>query len=98
MHGGARNYLFDLGTGMYSSGSLPWFEEIYARRGITFDEVFGATMAHPCSEGRASRLLACCARSAEARCRASRQSCLPAASSTSLPPSARVVTTSLPKP
>ena len=42
MHGGARSYLFDLGTGMYASGSLPWFEEIYARRGITFDEVFGA--------------------------------------------------------
>ena len=42
MHGGARSYLFDLGTGMYASGSLPWFEEIYARRGITFNEVFGA--------------------------------------------------------
>ena len=42
MHGGARSYLFDLGTGMYASGSLPWFEDIYARRGITFDEVFGA--------------------------------------------------------
>ena len=43
MHAGGRKYLFDLGTGMYSSGSLPWFEEIYGRRGITFDEVFGAS-------------------------------------------------------
>ena len=43
MHAGGRKYLFDLGTGMYSSGSLPWFEEIYGRRGITFDEIFGAS-------------------------------------------------------
>ena len=42
MHGGGRKYLFDLGTGKYSSGSLPWFEAIYGRRGIAFDEVFGA--------------------------------------------------------
>ena len=42
VHAGGRKYLFDLGTGNYSSGSLPWFTEVYGRRGISFDEVFGA--------------------------------------------------------
>ena len=42
MPGGGRSYLFDLGTGMYASGSLPWFLDTYANRDITFDEIFGA--------------------------------------------------------
>ena len=32
----------DLGTGRYSSGSLPWFMSIFGAKGIEFDEIFGA--------------------------------------------------------
>lgn len=31
----------DLGTGRYSSGSLPWFMSIFGAKGIEFDEIFG---------------------------------------------------------
>jgi hypothetical protein len=57
IYGGGRSYLFDLGTGMYSSGSLPWFEEIYARRGITFDEVFGAAATSSLRRGLGTQCL-----------------------------------------
>ena len=41
MYPNGRKYLFDLGTGRYLSGSLPWFNAIYSLRGIEFDEVWG---------------------------------------------------------
>ena len=41
MYPNGRKYLFDLGTGRYLSGSLPWFNSIYSLRGIEFDEVWG---------------------------------------------------------
>ena len=34
--------LLDLGTGKWSSGSLPWLTEKYAARGIEFDVILGA--------------------------------------------------------
>ena len=37
-----HKYLLDLGTGKWSSGSLPWLTEKYAARGITFDVILGA--------------------------------------------------------
>jgi hypothetical protein len=36
-----RKYLFDLGTGKFSSGSLPWFMSIFGAKGIEFDEIYG---------------------------------------------------------
>ncbi len=42
MYPTGRKYLFDLGTGRYLSGSLPWFNAIYSLRGIDFDEIWGA--------------------------------------------------------
>lgn len=36
-----RKFLFDLGTGRYRSGSLPWFIKMYKRKGITFDTIYG---------------------------------------------------------
>ena len=41
MYPNGRKYLFDLGTGQYLSGSLPWFNAIYSLRGIEFDEIWG---------------------------------------------------------
>ena len=54
MYPGGRKYLLDLGTGMYSSGSLPWLEEVYERRGIRFDEIFGAYEDAACGSSRVS--------------------------------------------
>lgn len=34
--------LFDIGTGRYKSGSLPWFMNIFEAKGIVFDEIYGA--------------------------------------------------------
>ena len=39
-----RRMLFDIGTGGYKSGSLPWLTEVYQRRGVQFDDIFGARL------------------------------------------------------
>ena len=36
-----RNYLFDIGTGLWSSGSIKWFTTVYGARNIEFDEILG---------------------------------------------------------
>lgn len=36
-----RKYLFDIGTGLWSSGSVKWFTAVYGSRHIEFDEIFG---------------------------------------------------------
>ena len=36
-----RKYLFDIGTGRWSSGSVKWFTAVYGARNIEFDEIFG---------------------------------------------------------
>ncbi len=41
-----RKILFDLGTGRFSSGSLPWFLNIFKVKGIDFDEIFGMLPLH----------------------------------------------------
>ena len=33
----------DIGTRIYKSGSLPWFTDVYAQRGVDFDDIFGAS-------------------------------------------------------
>ena len=38
-----RHILLDIGTGMYESGSLPWFTDVYSQRGVNFAEIFGGT-------------------------------------------------------
>ena len=48
MYPNGRKYLFDLGTGRYLSGSLPWFNAIYSLRGIDFDEVWGVASPACC--------------------------------------------------
>ena len=40
-----HKYLLDLGSGKWSSGSLPWLTEKYAARGIEFDVIFGARVS-----------------------------------------------------
>jgi len=62
MYPNGRKYLFDLGTGRYLSGSLPWFNAIYSLRGIEFDEVWGEppTLHHT---GCASKSRLCCTNS-----------------------------------
>ncbi len=51
MYPNGRKYLFDLGTGRYLSGSLPWFNAIYSLRGIEFDEVWGKAQLTACRTG-----------------------------------------------
>lgn len=43
-----RKYLFDLGTGRFNSGSLPWFIKTFEAKGIVFDEIFGARCGRVC--------------------------------------------------
>ncbi len=40
-----RKFLLDLGSGKWSSGSLPWLTEKYAARGIEFDVILGARVS-----------------------------------------------------
>jgi len=47
-----HKYLFDLGTGKWSSGSLPWLTEKYSARGIDFDLIFGARAAGLRAQGQ----------------------------------------------
>ena len=36
-----KRYLLDLGTGKYSSGSLPWLVGAFRSRGLEFDAIYG---------------------------------------------------------
>mmetsp|Transcript_3909 Transcript_3909/g.11347 ORF Transcript_3909/g.11347 Transcript_3909/m.11347 type:complete len:385 (-) Transcript_3909:471-1625(-) len=36
-----RKYLFDLGTGTWNSGSIPWLTQWYGQKGVVFDEIWG---------------------------------------------------------
>ena len=43
MYPSGKAYLFDIGAGHWNEGSLTWFVTVWARRGIVFDEIYGAT-------------------------------------------------------
>ena len=42
MYPSGRSYLFDMGAGHWDEGSLTWFITVWGRRGIVFDEIYGA--------------------------------------------------------
>ena len=53
-----RRILFDLGTGLYSSGSIPWLVDTFWERGIDFDAIYGAMLPQlRCMSGTASALI-----------------------------------------
>ena len=42
MYPSGRSYLFDMGAGHWDEGSLTWFITVWGRRGVVFDEIYGA--------------------------------------------------------
>lgn len=40
-----KRYLFELGTGRYSSGSIPWLLTAFRECGLEFDAIYDATLA-----------------------------------------------------
>jgi hypothetical protein len=52
-----RRFPPDVGTGRFSSGSLPWLLSMFAAKGIEFDDIWGG----PSSAGTANRLPPCAA-------------------------------------
>jgi hypothetical protein len=41
-----RAILLDIGTGLYQSGSLPWFTEFYRQKNVEFNDILGAAQKH----------------------------------------------------
>ena len=47
MYPSGRSYLFDMGAGHWDEGSLTWFITVWGRRGVVFDEIYGARTSRP---------------------------------------------------
>lgn len=47
-----RKYLFDIGTGVWSTGSIKWFNAVYGARNVEFDEIFGEHGIYACIRSR----------------------------------------------
>ena len=56
MYPSGRSYLFDMGAGHWDEGSLTWFITVWGRRGVVFDEIYGARTS-PAAHAPVTRFL-----------------------------------------